>query len=318
MDDTILLPHQRLRLVGLYALLISAVPAVIIYFVADRYVGRLTQSSLLPWVAAGIPTYISIFIAVRLQAKRWICTGKVPNFLRLISYVIIGFLGNAILLFAAESARGVNPLDGPGSALGLLVLVYAAPIAAITYATIIIPLLVISAILIKRVFAPVLPRVFIHRRLLAVTTAGLTLLLCTLIGGIIVTAQASVSSLSQKTNADNVSSGGLHVSLDAPIQKIRPGQTATFSGTLHNSSTKQIALNSYTSSPIRDGLKITADPLSSYVPSSLDPGQSWNGTLLEIDDSSAIPEEYAGNFTIYGGSSDSEASATVGFGLSIR
>jgi len=92
----------------------------------------------------------------------------------------------------------------------------------------------------------------------------------------------------------------LEVTLDQPSQTGVSGSTLTFTGTIQNTGTSTVFLNG-------DSLAVTdaATDDSAYLagaPESLDPGQTYSGTLFTASlASTALPGSYTGFFSIAGG-----------------
>jgi hypothetical protein len=99
-----------------------------------------------------------------------------------------------------------------------------------------------------------------------------------------------------------MSQADLIFTLDTPLQKVHPGATLTFTGTLINLNGPTLFLNG--DNFTLDGVGLTLDdtPFLLNAPTSLASGDSFVGTLFTVAaDPTTLPQQALGSFTIIGG-----------------
>jgi len=98
------------------------------------------------------------------------------------------------------------------------------------------------------------------------------------------------------------SHAALLFTLDQSALTGQPGNTLMYTGTLMNTGTNTLFLNSDTFSLAASGLTLDDSPFLNNFPLSLSSGQSASGDLFDVSIGSSVPDGfYSGSFTIQGG-----------------
>jgi hypothetical protein len=111
------------------------------------------------------------------------------------------------------------------------------------------------------------------------------------------------------------------VSLDGPVQALRPGDTVTVTGVLSNGGTEPIFLNGDAINLLGDGLTIS-DQFFSSVPISLDPGQS--SAVIDLfavtlqQPFTGLLGSYVGSYVLLGGLDGNEQTIIGSTDFTIR